>query len=122
MADEGRGEIDAAIARYLEKVAIAIEGDAKAGCPVDTGHLSASITHEITGDGKTARIGTNVDYALSVEFGSKPHRIYPKRPGGMLNFYWEKIGQDVTLPFVRHPGTPEQPFLRPALFRQRGAL
>lgn len=122
MADEGRTEIDAAIARYLERVAMAIEADAKAICPRKTGKLAESIDHEMSGDGKTARIGTNVDYALPTEFGSKPHRIYPKRPGGMLNFYWEKLGQDVTLPFVRHPGTPEQPFLRPALFRQRGAL
>lgn len=120
MADDGRAEIDAAIAAYLERVASAIEADAKSGCPVDTGKLANSISHEVSGN--TARIGTNVDYALSTEFGSKPHRIYPKRPGGMLNFYWEKLGQDVTLPFVRHPGTPEQPFLRPALFRQRGAL
>jgi phage gpG-like protein len=122
MADDGRAEIDAAIARYLERVAVAIEADAKAGCPVKTGRLANSITHEMSDDGKTARIGTNVDYALPTEFGSRPHRIYPKRPGGMLNFYWERLGQDVTLPFVRHPGTPEQPFLRPALFRQRGAL
>ena len=122
MAD-GRAEIDAAIARYLEQVAVAIEADAKAGCP--RRHRPAPPSPSTTrsaGDGRTARIGTNVDYALSTEFGSRPHRIYPRRPGGMLNFYWEKIGQDVTLPFVRHPGTPEQPFLRPALFRQRGAL
>lgn len=117
MAD-GRGEIDAAIARYLEKVAVAIEADAKAGCPRDTGRLAESIHHEMADGGKTARIGTNVDYALSVEFGSRPHIIrgnpYLAFPG--------RDGETVVRREVHHPGTPEQPFLRPALFRQRGAL
>jgi phage gpG-like protein len=118
MAD-GRAEIDAAITRYLEKVAVAIEADAKAGCPRDTGRLAESIHHEIADGGKTARIGTNVDYALPTEFGSMPHII---RGNPWLAFYWEKMGADFVGREVHHPGTPEQPFLRPALFRQRGAL
>jgi hypothetical protein len=115
MAD-GRAEIDAAIARILEKVASAIESDAKAGCPRDTGKLAASITHSV--DGRTARIGTDVEYALSVEFGSKPHVI---RPNGhpFLKFPDGRTGGDVFAREVHHPGTPEQPFLRPALFRTR---
>lgn len=116
MAD-GRAEIDAAITRYLEQVAVAIEADAKAGCPRKTGHLAESIHHEITGDGKTARIGTNVDYALSVELGSRPHII---RGNPYLAF--DGDNGRVVVREVHHPGTPEQPFLRPALFRQRGAL
>lgn len=121
--DDARGQIDAAITRLLERIAGEIEADARAACPVKTGRLARSIDHEVQGVGAdaVARIGTNVEYALAVEFGSKPHRIYPKNPGGMLAFYWEKLGQDVALPYVNHPGTPEQPFLRPALFRERAA-
>jgi len=117
MAD-GQAEIDAAIARYLEQVAVAIEADAKAGCPRKTGHLAESVHHEIADGGRTARIGTNVDYALSVEFGSRPHII---RGNPWLAFSG-RDGETVVRREVHHPGTPEQPFLRPALFRQRGAL
>lgn len=114
-------ELDAAIAAYLEKVASAIEVDARAGAPMDTGELAASISHEIQGD--TARIGSNVKYALFVELGTNPHRIYSKHlPDGRLRFFWEKIGQNVAFPYVNHPGTPAQPYLAPALFRTRGAL
>jgi phage gpG-like protein len=113
-------QVDQAITAYLEKLASAIETDARAGCPVKTGTLARSITHEV--HGKTARIGTNVDYAIDVELGTRPHLIYPKKPGGMLAFYWEKVGADVVLPFVHHPGTPAQPYLAPALYRQRGSL
>jgi hypothetical protein len=112
---DGRAEIDAAIARILEKVASAIEADAKAGCPVDTGHLAGSITHSVSG--RTARIGTDVDYALSVEFGSKPHVIRPN--GHPFLKFPGRDGKDVFAREVHHPGTPEQPWLRPALFRVR---
>lgn len=114
MAD-GRAEIDAAIARILEKVASAIEADAKAGCPRDTGKLANSVHHTV--DGRTARIGTDVDYALSVEFGSKPHIIRPN--GHPFLKFPGRDGEDVFAREVHHPGTPEQPFMRPALFRVR---
>lgn len=41
-------------------------------CPVDTGRLRASITHEIepTGLHITGRVGTNVEYAPFVELGT----------------------------------------------------
>lgn len=116
MADDG--ELDEAIARYLRQVAEAITADAKAGCPRDTGRLAESIDFEMSGDGRTARIGTNVDYALSVEYGSRPHII---RGHPYLAFEGANGGRVVRRE-VHHPGTPEQAFLRPALFRNRGAL
>ena len=51
MAVEGRAEIDAAITRLLERIAVEIEADAKAGCPVKTGRLRESIEHEVQGAG-----------------------------------------------------------------------
>lgn len=113
MADDGRAQIDAAIARVLERVSSAIEADAKTACPKKTGKLANSITHEVSG--RTARVSTDVDYALSVEFGSKPHII---RGNPFLAFDGED-GQRVVVREVHHPGTPEQPFMRPALFRTR---
>lgn len=48
------------------------EGYAKEQCPVDTGRLRNSITHQE--DGGTMVVGSNVEYAASVEFSEKPHR------------------------------------------------
>ena len=38
-----------------------------------------------------------------LEFGSKPHVIYPKDEGGTLSFIWN--GNRVFLKYVFHPGT-----------------
>lgn len=53
-----------------------IEGDAKMMVIVDTGHLRASIaTKLIKQPGKViVEIGSNLEYAATVEFGSSPHR------------------------------------------------
>lgn len=112
---DGRAELDAAIANYLERVASAIESDARHACPVDTGHLAESITHEV--DGATARIGSNVKYAAIVELGAGPHIIRVRNARVLAN---RETGQ-VFGPVVHHPGTPAQPHLAPALFRERGA-
>lgn len=47
------------------------------------------------------------NYAHIVEFGSKPHAIFPKS-GGLLS---TPVG---LRPFVQHPGARPQPFMRPA--------
>lgn len=44
---------------------------------------------------------------------TRPHRIYPRRPGGVLRF--TVGGQVVYARFVQHPGTKAQPFLQEAL-------
>lgn len=44
---------------------------------------------------------------------TKPHRIEPRRPGGVLRFTVN--GQVVYARFVNHPGTKAQPFLQEAL-------
>lgn len=43
--------------------------------------------------------------------GARRHVIKPRRRGGMLRFYWEKIGQDVAFPKVNHPGMKGTRFL-----------
>lgn len=52
--------------------ALIIEGPAKAFAPVLTGNLRRSIHSEsaVNGDGAQARVGTNVEYAPYVEFGT----------------------------------------------------
>ena len=61
------------IAKDLERRALQVERAAIRGCPVDTGRLRSSITHEIGQDGQglLATIGTNVEYAPYVELGTR---------------------------------------------------
>jgi len=46
------------------------------------------------------------DYIIK---GTKPHPIVPRRARA-LAFYWEKVGADVVLPHVNHPGTDPNDF------------
>ena len=59
-----------AVERALEAVGLLGEGYAKRLCPVDTGRLRNSITHGTDLADSTAWIGTAVEYASYVEFGT----------------------------------------------------
>ncbi len=50
----------------LTAAALIVEGEAVMRCPVDTGNLRASITHDVGED--EAKVGTNVEYAPYVEY------------------------------------------------------
>lgn len=70
----------AVIAAVNEKVALAlglvgevVEGYAKEDCPVDTGRLRNSLTHEHGPDGDSEYVGSDVEYAPYVEFGDYNH-------------------------------------------------
>lgn len=63
-AAEIAARMPAGIARGGEIVC----GSAKAKCPVDTGHLRASI--ESKAEGLSATVGTNVEYGIYQEFGT----------------------------------------------------
>lgn len=69
------------IAEAVEKAALRVEADAKDSCPVDTGRLRSSITTDgprvISGEEITAKVGTNVEYAPFVEFGTKRQKAQP---------------------------------------------
>jgi HK97 gp10 family phage protein len=81
--------------------------------PVDTGNLRGSLGIRVSSHTVTIGPNTNVaPYAGFVEFGTKPHIIRPKSPGGVLAF---KIGgRQVFAKMVHHPGTKPQPYVRPA--------
>ena len=51
------------------------EGETKKLCPVDTGRLRNSITYDVAEDGKSVRIGTNVEYAKDVEFDDRKKHV-----------------------------------------------
>jgi HK97 gp10 family phage protein len=65
--------------KYLKRQAIRVQRGAKQRCPVDTGRLRSSITEALGEDsqGLVARIGTNVEYARHVEFGTVRMRAQP---------------------------------------------
>ncbi len=67
---------DDAIERALEVIGLKAEGYAKILCPVDTGRLRNSITHT-RGGKETEIIGTNVEYAPYVEFGTQRTKAQP---------------------------------------------
>ena len=64
---------------FINLTAYKVESDAKWRCPVDTGRLEASITTEINMGlmGLQAQVGTNVDYATAVEFGTSTQIAQP---------------------------------------------
>lgn len=114
-----------------------VEAEAKRLCPVDTNRLRSSIGHQLITDGGalSVRVGTNVDYALFVHEGTRPHIIRP-RTKKALAFVWPnapgniaagrpkrskrgKSGPFVVLAYVQHPGTRARPFLVDALARFR---
>ena len=74
--------------------------DARRNAPVDTGELAASVYV----DHAAGIIGAHADHAAPVETGSAPHAI----PNA-----W---GRGIT---VQHPGGKAQPYLRPAVYRER---
>lgn len=124
----GRDDFDAICQKALPAIGRMLEDTAVVLCPVDTGRLRGSITYATKfkkdrprGEAKqndavtqpTSKykcyVGTNVEYAPYVEYGTGPHVV-----GGPVDLTirgkhigWRYIGQ--------HPGTQAQSFLRKAL-------
>ena len=64
-------EFEAAVTRALERCGLKAEGYAKDLCPVDSGILRDSITHEVGYDGdNSVAVGTVKKYAVYVEMGT----------------------------------------------------
>jgi HK97 gp10 family phage protein len=70
---------DIAVGKFLAKKAVMVQSRAKRACPVDTGRLRSSIARDLGGDseGIVARVGTNVEYAPHVEFGTSRQQAQP---------------------------------------------
>lgn len=67
------------VAKDLLRRTIKVESAAKRTCPVDTGRLRSSITHSLERDGKglVGFVGSDVDYAIYVELGTRYSRAQP---------------------------------------------
>lgn len=61
----------------MEAIGQQAEGYAKIACPVDTGNLRNSISHQYVPGDNAEYIGTNVEYAPYVEFGTCKQKAKP---------------------------------------------
>lgn len=105
----------------IHHVAENIADDMRHAVSVDTGALHDSIhtTYPRAGVGRVhaggVRDGRLIDYWQDVEYGTDPHVIRVRTAKVLHNAETgEFFGKE-----VHHPGTPAQPFMRPALYRRR---
>lgn len=116
---------DGPVMRDTTKRAYRVHRRAAEECPVDEGRLRSSLQVRFGRDarGPFALVGTDVEYALFVHEGTKPHTIRP-RTARVLVFpssgspgrgHGTRTAPLVFAREVRHPGTKPRPFLRNAL-------
>lgn len=91
--DEIKGQLDDAIERALEAMGMQAENHVKMyETAVDTGTLRNSITHAIE-DPRTVAIGTNVEYAPYVEYGTGAYATQGSRAKTIPWRYQDESGQ-----------------------------
>lgn len=115
------------VARMLGHQGENVTQEAKRLCPVSpvgasdhpSGQLRSSIGWKLDTDrGQlVAEVSADTDYALYVEVGTGPHTIRSHGDYPLRNRAGQVFGQE-----VHHPGTPAQPYLRPALDVVRGQV
>lgn len=94
------GATNEAINNALEIIGNMAADYAAGLAPVDTGNLKNSITSEVSQGEKAVYVGTNVEYAPSVEFGHHQQ----------VGRYVPAIGKRLVREFV-----PPKPFIKPAI-------
>jgi HK97 gp10 family phage protein len=112
----------AAKQQAILKICQLIEGTAVMLCPVDKGDLRTSIGYacqlgSTAGAKKPGNydgiVSTNKEHASHVEFGTRPHTITVKTARVLSD------GKTIFGKRVQHPGTQAQPFMRPAVDRNK---
>lgn len=123
-----------AIKNVVNTSAVKITANAKDRCPVDLGRLRASIAMNPSYGGLEVEVGTNVEYAPYVEFGTRGGVKVPaelaqfaeqyKRgngmpPEGVLIGWMQRHGIPASAEYVirraiQKKGTHAQPFLFPS--------
>lgn len=93
--------------KALEECGLVAEGYAKRLCPVDTGDLRNSITHQVDAAELLCRIGSNSEYAPYVELGTGKYY-----PGGRQTPW---VYQDAKGNWHLTYGQRAQPYLKPAV-------
>lgn len=110
---EKLGNLD--VSKPLAKACLVVENAAKEKVPKDTGNLQNSITHEVDGD--EGIIGTNVEYAPYVEFGTG---LFSSQGDGRKDVPWRY--QDAEGNWHTTSGNKPQPYLQPAIQNNRDEI
>jgi len=114
-----KAQMDDAMFRALESAALIVEASAKALAPVgDSGELRDKIDHNVvdTSNGPAAKIGSPLDYAMYVEYGTGEFAENGAgRKGGWS--YQTPDGE-----WHHTNGMSPQPFLRPAFKRNKDKI
>jgi len=92
----------------IMRVTTAVRQDAQTICPVDTGALKASLI-ETNPEPGVGHVSSHLDYAATVECGFR---------GNVVVHAHMRQGHPVR-EHVRKARSPEQPYMRPALYRTR---
>lgn len=106
-SDFVKDELQSAASRALEKCGLVAEGYAKKLCPVDTGNLRGSITHQVQESEGAVYIGSNREYAAYVELGTGKYY-----PGGRQTPW---VYQDAKDNWHLTHGQRAKPYLKPAV-------
>lgn len=70
-------QIENEVSAFIGQTAYKIERDAKLLCPVDTGRLRQSIHTQYNNGELKAKVGTNMEYSASVEWGTFRQHAQP---------------------------------------------
>ena len=100
----------------------AIRDDAAHYAPVDTGRLEGSIDHQVIDEGQQVELQVGafpdaegeIEYAAAVEMGFHGFEVVREHMRRSPNG-----GSHLVREHARHANTPEQPYLRPALYQER---
>ena len=115
-------EIKQEISHIMMAAGYMIEIDAKEICPVNTGRLRASIHTELL-DWNKVKVGTNVEYAAAVEYGTVPHfpPVKPLKRWAKLHGMPESAAWAIAQKIAKH-GTQPQPYMRPAFLKNKSKI
>jgi hypothetical protein len=132
-------DLDSRLRVAMTTSLLMVERDARRTVAQDTRRLSGSITHRITGTGRTleGRVGPSVQYGRFVEFGRRPGRMPPGpalvgwvRRHSELRFARRTADREAELlrrawalaRAIDRRGIRAQPFLRPAYQRNQPTI
>lgn len=99
------------VSKALNRACLVVENEAKKLCPVDTGDLRSSITHEVHND--VGIVGTNKEYAPYVEFGTGIFAVEGNGRDTAWSYQDDKGEWHTTV------GQKPQPFLETAIQTKR---
>ena len=79
--------------------------------PRDTGQYASSWVIQSIDDNHVTIATPKGGLAVYLEYGTQPHPIFPRRRKVL---HWEDASGDHFALYVRHPGFPAKPHIRPA--------